>query len=107
MEEAKFKIGDRVCLADQKQKGNPWYVIGVVMRPCYSLIAWEIFIGRATYGDYLMSAFGARCDTDTLGPLREEQVITEIEWLEERKANLAEEIADAERRLEELKSRSK
>jgi hypothetical protein len=106
MEESKFKIGDRVCLADEKQKGNPWYVIGVVMRPCYNVIAWEIYLGRATYGDYPMSAFGARCDTDTLGPLREEQVVTEHEWLEKQKAKLADEIADAERRLAELKSRA-
>jgi len=102
--ESKFKFGDRVCLAEDHQ-GNPWYVIGVVMRPCYDLIAWQIYLGRALYGDYEMSSFGCRCDVDTIGPLREEQIITEEAWLEQQKAALDNQIAEAERRLAELKSR--
>lgn len=104
MIEHKFNIGDVVYIDKSKR---PWFVIGVAMRPCYNMIAWEYRIGHAVYGDHPMSAFGCSCDVTTFDNLREDQLIPELEWIEKQKAILQSEIEQAEKRLAELKEKQK
>lgn len=106
MSNAKFRFGDRVY-PENAIDDRAWYVIGVVMRPCYSVIAWEYTLGRATYGDYPIESFGNRCDVDTRGPFREEQLTTEGERLQQQQQKLRDEIAATERRLKELQDKEK
>lgn len=98
-----FGIGDVVYKRDDSKSARSWFIIGIVMRPCYDLIAWEYYIGHATYGDYPMSSFGNRCDVDTSGPHRFEQLVVEADWIKLKKERLATEIATAEAALTELK----
>lgn len=101
MQQPKFAIGDRVYVEGHDLAH---YIIGVLMRPCYNLIAWEYWTGRALYGDHPISSFGSCCDVSTFGPFREEQVQTEADYLEQRKRALDAEIEATEKRLAELKS---
>lgn len=101
--EPKFKIGDRVC--EQCHEGNPWYVIGVVMRPCYDVIAWEYHLGRAIYSDHPMDYFGSRVDVATKGPLPEDQIVTEETWLVRQRVKLTAELTEAEHRVAEIQRR--
>jgi len=96
----KFNIGDRVYI---ECDNRAWVVIGVQMRPSYNLICWEYWLGRGLYGDYPIGAFGNRCDVETKGPFREEQLETESGRLLRKKQELSELIQETEKRLKELK----
>lgn len=98
-----FEIGDVVYVEGHERR---WFVIGVVMRPCYDLIAWEYHVGQAVYGDHEMSSFGSRIDVNTIASLREEQLCREEEWLKKRQAALQAEIKATEERLKALKAQS-
>ena len=100
MVEHKLKIGDRVFL---EQDNRAWVVIGVQMRPAYDLVCWQYWLGRAVYGDYPIGCFGNRCDVETKGPAREEQLQTEENRLLWMKQELDRQIQETEKRLEELK----
>lgn len=101
--DAKYAIGDKVYIEGDDSRS--WFIIGVVMRPSYDLICWTYHVGRATYGDYPMSYFGSRCDVDTKGPLREEQISTEGDFLIRKEAELKAEIEASEKRLAELRKK--
>lgn len=101
MSQHNFNISDRVYVAGDSRA---WIVIGVQMRPSYDLICWQYWLGRGLYGDYPIGAFGNRCDVETRGPVREEELETESSRLSRLKQELEQRIQEAQKRLDELRA---
>lgn len=94
---AKFVMEERVF-----HNGKQYFVTGIKMRIGYDVLAWEYWLSATVYGDYPPSAFGARCDVTTLGPLREEQIQTVSEWSIEREKYLIDRKAELETEITAL-----
>lgn len=98
MIESEYEIGDPVVYGEKK-----YFITGVKLKIGYDLILYEYWITKATYGDHPFNAFGGRCDFDTVGPLRSEQLFDPKEWASKQLETKKAEIERLEKELFDLK----
>lgn len=99
----KFKLGDKVHYGNT---AGTWFVTGINLHIGYDLYLWQYNITKATYGDYPLSSLFCRCDVNIVAKLREEQLVTEQEYIAYNLKLKNDEITSLREKLKQLEEES-